>query len=120
LGAAAGSHAPCNTHHAFPEDQRLRAAVAVASGELAAELNRTPSMERRAARRRHKLMDDRRCPDRADQRAPCQVGPAVEITLKYLPWRSFPGKVETILQAVSGSQTQVSGQAARLDDFYLV
>jgi hypothetical protein len=64
--------------------------------------------------------DDRRCPDRADQRAPCQVGPAVEITLKYLPWRSFPGKVETILQAVSGSQTQVSGQAARLDDFYLV
>jgi multidrug resistance efflux pump len=40
--------------------------------------------------------------------------------LKYLPWRSFPGKVETILQAVSGSQTQVSGQAARLDDFYLV
>jgi multidrug resistance efflux pump len=33
-------------------------------------------------------------------------GQPVEITFKYLPGRIFPGKVETVLQAVSGSQTQ--------------
>ena len=38
-------------------------------------------------------------------------GQPVEITFTYLPGRIFPGKVETVLQAVSGGQTQVSGQA---------
>jgi multidrug resistance efflux pump len=40
-----------------------------------------------------------------------EAGQPVEITFKYLPGRIFPGQVETVLQAVSGGQTQVSGQA---------
>jgi multidrug resistance efflux pump len=38
-------------------------------------------------------------------------GQPVEITFKYLPGRIFPGKVETVLQAVAGGQVQPSGQA---------
>jgi len=40
-----------------------------------------------------------------------EPGQPVEITFKYLPGSIFPGKVEAVLQAVSGGQTQVSGQA---------
>jgi RND family efflux transporter MFP subunit len=38
-------------------------------------------------------------------------GQAVEATFKYAPGKVYPGKVETVLQAVSSGQTQVSGAA---------
>jgi len=40
-----------------------------------------------------------------------EPGQPVEITFKFLPGRIFPGKVETVLQAVAGGQTLVSGEA---------
>lgn len=40
-----------------------------------------------------------------------EPGQAVEITFKYLPGRIFPGKVETVLQAIAAGQVQASGQA---------
>lgn len=40
-----------------------------------------------------------------------EPGQAAEIAFKFLPGRVFPGKVEAILQAVSGGQAQPSGQA---------
>jgi multidrug resistance efflux pump len=40
-----------------------------------------------------------------------EPGQPAEITFKYLPGRTFPGKVDTVLQAVSGGQVLVSGQA---------
>ena len=38
-------------------------------------------------------------------------GQKVELTFKYLPGRVFTGKVETVLQALSTGQVQVSGLA---------
>lgn len=38
-------------------------------------------------------------------------GQKVELTFKFLPGRILTGKVETVLQAISAGQTQVSGQA---------
>jgi multidrug resistance efflux pump len=38
-------------------------------------------------------------------------GQKVELTFKYLPGRVFTGKVETVLQAISTGQVQVSGLA---------
>lgn len=38
-------------------------------------------------------------------------GQKVELTFKYLPGRIFTGKVETVLQAISTGQVQVSGLA---------
>jgi multidrug resistance efflux pump len=38
-------------------------------------------------------------------------GQEVEITFKFLPGRVFPGKVESVLQAIAAGQTQVSGTA---------
>ena len=40
-----------------------------------------------------------------------EPGQFVEATFKFFPGRVFPGKVETVLQALSTGQTQVSGQA---------
>lgn len=40
-----------------------------------------------------------------------EAGQPVEVTFKYLPGQIFPGKVETMLQAVSSGQVAVSGQA---------
>jgi len=40
-----------------------------------------------------------------------EPGQPVEAAFKYLPGRIFPGKVETVLQAVSSGQTRVTGQA---------
>jgi RND family efflux transporter MFP subunit len=39
-------------------------------------------------------------------------GQAVEVTFKFLPGRVYPGRVETVLQAIASGQTQVSGTAA--------
>lgn len=41
-----------------------------------------------------------------------EAGQFVETTFKFFPGQVFPGKVETVLQALSSGQTQVSGQAA--------
>ncbi|AZO76455.1 MULTISPECIES: efflux RND transporter periplasmic adaptor subunit [unclassified Bosea (in: a-proteobacteria)] len=38
-------------------------------------------------------------------------GQPVELTFKYAPGQVFPGKVESVLQAISTGQTQVSGAA---------
>lgn len=39
------------------------------------------------------------------------AGQPVEATFKYAPGRVFPGKVESVLQAIATGQTQVSGAA---------
>ena len=39
-------------------------------------------------------------------------GQAVEATFKYAPGKVYPGKVETVLQAVASGQVQTSGSAA--------
>jgi multidrug resistance efflux pump len=39
-------------------------------------------------------------------------GQAVEATFKYAPGKVYPGKVETVLQAVASGQLQTSGSAA--------
>ncbi len=38
-------------------------------------------------------------------------GQEVEVTFKFMPGVVYPGKVETVLQAISSGQTQVSGAA---------
>jgi RND family efflux transporter MFP subunit len=38
-------------------------------------------------------------------------GQEVEVTFKFMPGAVYPGKVETVLQAISSGQTQVSGAA---------
>ena len=38
-------------------------------------------------------------------------GQEVEVTFKFVPGVVYPGKVETVLQAISSGQTQVSGAA---------
>jgi multidrug resistance efflux pump len=40
-----------------------------------------------------------------------EPGQEVEMTFKFLPGRVFPGRVETVLQALSTSQAQTSGTA---------
>jgi RND family efflux transporter MFP subunit len=45
-----------------------------------------------------------------------QPGQPVELTFKFFPGRIYTGKVETVLQALSTGQTQVSGQAATPKD----
>jgi multidrug resistance efflux pump len=40
-------------------------------------------------------------------------GQAVEVTFKYLPGQVFPGKVETVLQAIATGQVQTSGLAVQ-------
>jgi len=47
-------------------------------------------------------------------------GQPVELTFKFFPGRIFPGKVESILQAVSSGQLAPSGQAATPKDFAAV
>jgi RND family efflux transporter MFP subunit len=42
-----------------------------------------------------------------------QPGQAVEVTFKYLPGRVFPGKVETVLQAIATGQVLSSGLAVQ-------
>jgi multidrug resistance efflux pump len=39
------------------------------------------------------------------------AGQPVEITFKLFPGRVYPGRVETVLQAIASGQTQVSGLA---------
>lgn len=40
-----------------------------------------------------------------------EVGQSIEITFKTFPGQIFPGRVETVLQAIATGQTQVSGLA---------
>ncbi len=40
-----------------------------------------------------------------------ESGQPVEVTFKFMPGQIYPGKVETVLQAVSTGQTQTSGAA---------
>lgn len=38
-------------------------------------------------------------------------GQAIEVTFKFVPGKVYPGKVESVLQAIASGQTQVSGAA---------